>query len=148
MFLLLRSLAVLVALATADSPRPPIEFTEDTLDVVKENVAKDKALLVDVRSVDEWNQGHLEGATFVPVTSLQKRNLDPDKLAKTLPPKSDKKILYTFCVVGMRAKQAAIILEQQGYIVRALKPGYDDLVKVGFKKAQPKDEDSRERDAK
>jgi len=145
---LVRCLAVITAFAAADSPRPTIDFTEDTLDVVKENVAKDKAVLVDVRSVEEWNQGHLEGTIFVPVTSLQKRSLDPDKLAKTLPPKSDNKILYTFCVVGMRAKQAAIILEQQGYIVRALKPGYDDLVKAGLKKAQPKDEDSRQRDAK
>lgn len=146
--ILIRCIALVVALAAADSARPTIEFTNDTLDVVKENVAKEKAVLVDVRSVEEWNQGHLEGAIFVPVTSLEKRNLDPDKLAKTLPAKSDKKILYTFCVVGMRAKKGAIVLEQQGYIVRALKPGYDDLVKAGFKRAQPEDENTRQRDAK
>jgi len=132
---------ICVALLAAESDRPTIEFTEDTLDVVKENIAKEKAVLVDVRSPDEWRQGHIEGSIFVPVTSLQKRSLDPEKLAKTLPTKDDKKILYTFCVVGMRAKQAAIILEQQGYIVRPLKPGYDDLVKAGFKKAKSNDQD-------
>jgi SAM-dependent methyltransferase len=52
-------------------------------------------------------------------------------LAKVLP---EKKILYTFCVVGMRAKTAAYALEKHGYTVLALKPGYDDLLKAGFKK--------------
>jgi phage shock protein E len=69
----------------------------------------------------------------VPVTSLRKGG-DPKVLAKTLP---QKKILYTFCVVGMRAKTAAYALEKHGYTVRALKAGYEDLVKAGFKKAKP-----------
>ena len=120
----------------ADDPRTTtartaIEFTADTLEVVERNVAEDKAVLVDVRSVEEWNEGHLEGSVFVPVTSLRKHSLDPLKLAETLP---KEKILYTFCVVGMRAKAAATILEQQGYTVRALKPGYDELINAGFKK--------------
>src|SRR5262245_3191232 len=99
--LLIHCIAVVVLLA-AESERPTIEFTDDTLDAVKQNLAKDKAVLVDVRSVQEWKRGHLEEAIFVPILSLEKRNLDPEKLAKTLPPKSEKKILYTFCVVGMR----------------------------------------------
>lgn len=119
----------------ADDPRKAtaratIEFTEDTLEVVQKNLAKEMAVLVDVRSQEEWNDGHLEGSEFVPVTSLHKSRLDPKLLAQTLP---KKKILYTFCVVGMRAKTAAKILEQHGYTVRALKPGYDELVKAGFK---------------
>ena len=97
-------------------------------------------MLVDVRSVEEWNKGHIDGSVFVPVTSLQKHSLDSVKLAETLP---KDKIVYTFCVVGMRAKQAAKILEEQGYTVRALKPGYDELVKAGFP-----NEDSRQRNAR
>jgi rhodanese-related sulfurtransferase len=123
------------------SRRTAIEFTKDTLEQVKENVANKKAVLVDVRGIEEWNEGHLEGSLFVPVTSLRKYALDPKKLEKALPKKAkDEKeptILYTFCVVGMRAKQAGIILEQQGYTVRALKPGYEQLVEAGFKPAQP-----------
>ena len=34
----------------------------------------------------------------------------------------------------MRAKVAAYELEKHGYTVRALKPGYNELVKAGFKK--------------
>jgi len=120
----------------ADDPRTAtartmIEFTDDSLEVIQQNVAKGMAILVDVRSQEEWNKGHIEGSIFVPVTSLQKHSLNPTKLAKSLP---KNKTLYTFCVVGMRAKAAAKVLEQQGYTVRALKPGYDELIKAGFKK--------------
>ena len=122
----------------ADDPRKTtarttIEFTEDTLEVVQENIAAEKAVLVDVRGVEEWNEGHIDGSIFVPVNSLRKHSLDPKKLAETLP---KEKVLYTFCVVGMRAKQAGLILEKEGYTVRALKPGYDELIKAGFKKGE------------
>lgn len=129
----------------ADDPRSSpirraIEFTEDSLEVVKKNAADGSAVLVDVRSQGEWNQGHLEGSIFLPVTSLQKYSLDAAQLEKTLPKKSEQKIIYTFCVVGMRAKQAGVVLENQGYTVRVLHPGYDQLVKAGFKKAESKGE--------
>ncbi len=120
-----------------------LEFTEDTLEEVQKNVAEEKAVLVDVRSIEEWDKGHIEGSIFLPVTSLRKHSLDVKKVAKTLPAKKEKKILYTFCVVGMRAKQAAKILGELGYTVRALQPGYEELVEAGFEVAEPDDEDSR-----
>ena len=83
---------------------------------------------------------------FVPVTSLRKGG-DPKKLAKILPKNN---ILYTFCVVGMRAKTAAYELGKHGYTVRAVKPGYEEFLKAGFKKADPaqNDENTRQRDAR
>jgi len=111
-----------------NAARNRIEFTKDSLKVVRENVEKNKAVLVDVRSEKEWQQGHIEGAIFLPVTSLRKGG-DPKMLAKKLP---KKRILYTFCMVGMRARTAAFELEKHGYTVRALKPGYEDLLKAGF----------------
>lgn len=146
----------LVALLSQAEARPApassearyaIEFTKDTLAVVKKNVAEGKAVLVDVRSVQEWNKGHIEGSIFLPVDSLRKKP-DPKMLAQKLP---KKKVLYTFCVVGMRAKTAAIKLEQQGYKVRVLKPGYDELLEAGFKKGKVKTakyEDTRQRNAR
>jgi phage shock protein E len=116
-------------LATAEE-RAPIEFTKDTLEVVKTNVAKKKEVLVDVRSQEEWKKGHLEGSIFLPVDSLRK-DVDPKTLATKLP---KDKTLHTFCAVGMRAKAVAAKLEKHGYAVRALKPSYDELVKAGFKK--------------
>lgn len=129
-----------IFLAPGDA-RPSAEFTKDSIETIQKNVAGEKAVLVDVRSKEEWDEGHLEGSIFLPVTSLRKHSFDAKKVAKVLP---KKKIAYTFCVVGMRAKQAATILEKEGYEVRALKPGYAELIKAGFKK----DEDTRQRDAR
>jgi len=123
---------MIVSLLAANSARSNIEFTKDSLEIVKQNVDKNKAVLVDVRSEEEWKKGHIEGSILVPVTSLRKGG-DAKALAKSLP---QKKILYTFCVVGMRAKAAAFELEKHGYSVRPLKPGYDELLKAGFKKGK------------
>jgi phage shock protein E len=124
-----------LALAVTDAAeRTPIEFTKDTLAVVKENIDKEEAVLVDVRSQEEWDEGNLEGAIFLPMTSLRKGG-DPEEIAEKLP---KDKILYTFCVVGMRAKNAAKVLVKYGYEVRPLKPGYDELVEAGFKQADAK----------
>lgn len=131
---MLLALAIAISLAPG-AARTEIEFTKDSLEEVQKNIARERAVLVDVRSQEEWDEGHLEGSIFLPVTSLRKHSFDPVKVAKTLPKKKEKKILYTFCVVGMRAKQAAKILSEQGYIVRALHPGYDELVEAGFKRA-------------
>jgi rhodanese-related sulfurtransferase len=125
----------------SNEARYKVEFTKDTLAMVKRNVVEEKAVLVDVRSQSEWDRGHIEGSIFLPIDSLRKKP-DPKMLAKKLP---KKKVLYTFCVVGMRAKAAAIKLEQQGYTVRALKPGYEELLEAGFKKA--KDEQAGQRPA-
>ncbi len=114
----------------AESGRSKIEFTKDSLAVVKKNVAEEKAVLVDVRSEAEWNRGFIEGSIFLPDASLRK-NVDAKHLAEKLP---KDKIIYTFCVVGMRAKRVGKILEDHGYTVRVLEPGYEDLVKAGFKK--------------
>jgi rhodanese-related sulfurtransferase len=140
------AVAVLIAFQASADARQSIEFTKDSLEAVKKNVAAGKAVLVDVRSKDEWDKGHVEGSIFLPVTELRKPKLDPKQLAKALP---NKKVIYTFCVVGMRAKQAGTILEKQGYPVRVLKPGYDELIKAGFKKAESKkaDENTRQRNA-
>ena len=127
------------------SPRSEVEWTKDSLETIKANVAAKKAVLVDVRSEEEWKEGHLEGAIFVPITSLRKGG-DPKALAKTLP---KDKTLYTFCVVGMRAKAAAFELGKQGYKVRAVKPGYNDFLKAGFKKAESvANESARQRDGR
>lgn len=126
-------LLAILALTQVNSPRADITWTKDSLDDVKKNIAEEKAVLVDVRSEEEWKKGHIDGAVFLPVTSLRAKTNDPKQLEKKLP---KDKILYTYCVVGMRSKTAAYSLEQAGFKVRALKPGYDDLLKAGFKKAE------------
>lgn len=104
------------------------EHTTDSLTEVRKNVDAQKAVLVDVRETVEWNAGHIAGAISLPIVEIERKRIAPEVLAKL--PKD--RILYTYCVVGFRSKKAATILEKQGYQVRALKPGYDELLKAGF----------------
>jgi len=107
------------------------ELTNDPLPIVQENLATHKAVLVDVREPGEWKEGHVEGAISLPLSSL-KKGVDSSALEHQVP---KDKIVYTHCVMGVRALKAAKILEKLGYNVRPLKDGYEDLVKAGFAKA-------------
>jgi phage shock protein E len=108
------------------------EHTIDSLETVKQNVAAKKAVLVDVRDPIEWRGGHVVGAIQLPFSRIERKNV-PAEAFGSLP---KDRILYTYCVVGMRSKKAADILEKHGYQVRPLKPGYDDLQKAGFPTAK------------
>ena len=110
------------------------EHTMNTLATVKENVAAQKAVLVDVRDKQEWNQGHVEGAILLPLSELRL----PDRTEEMLKQLPKDRVLYTHCVVGMRSLKAAEILKKRGFEVRALKPGYDELIKAGFEPAKKK----------
>ncbi len=112
-----------------------IEFTEDSLKVVKKAIDDEKAVLVDVRTQKEWDKGHVEGAIFLPVTSLTD-DLDEKKLAKALPKKGR---YYIHCAVGIRATRAGEYLEERGYEVKVLKSGYQQLIEAGFKKGTKDD---------
>jgi len=107
------------------------ELSDDPLPTVQENVATHKAVLVDVREPGEWKEGHVEGAILLPLSSL-KKDVDTTAIEHQLP---KEKIVYTHCVMGVRALKAAKILEKLGYNVRPLSAGYEDLVKAGFQKA-------------
>ena len=128
---MLRTALFLFAIAIAPALHA-IEFTEDSLKVVKKTVDAKKATLVDVRSQKEWDKGHVAGAIFLPVTSLTD-GLDEKKLAKALPKKGR---YYIHCAVGIRATRAGEYLEERGYEVKVLKPGYQQLIEAGFKKAE------------
>ena len=107
------------------------EPSDDPLPTVQENIATHKAVLVDVREPKEWKEGHVEGAISLPLSSL-KKGVETTTIEQEVP---KDKIVYTHCVLGVRALKAANILEKLGYNVRPLKAGYEDLIKAGFKKA-------------
>lgn len=105
------------------------EHTKDSLETIQKSTADKKAVLVDVREAEEWRDGHVTGATFLPLSELKEAT--PEAIAKKLP---KDKIIYTHCRAGIRSVKAAEILEKQGYDVRPLKPGFEDLIKAGFPK--------------
>jgi rhodanese-related sulfurtransferase len=123
------SRAILLGLVLgAASGSAVAEHTKDSLDVVQQAVREQKAVIIDVREPDEWQEGHLNGAGLLPLSVLE-RGVAPQELAKILP---KDKIIYCYCLAGGRCVEAAAMLKPLGYDVRALKPGYPQLVKAGF----------------
>jgi phage shock protein E len=96
---------------------------------VKKLVESGKAVLVDVRELKEWDEGHLRDARSLPLSAL---GADPAR-AKDLP--KDKPV-YTHCVRGVRARKAAEILKGQGIDARPLDAGYVELKGAGFADAK------------
>ena len=112
------------------SDRP--EHTKVPLATVKQEVQAKKAVLVDVREKREWDKGHIEGAVLLPLSDLQ-QGVDPQRLARLLP---KDKIIYAHCARGGRCLRAADLLQKNGYQIRPLKPGYNQLLEAGFEKAK------------
>ncbi|MEX2176760.1 MAG: rhodanese-like domain-containing protein [Pirellulaceae bacterium] len=126
--------ATFVLLAVGAASAQELVHTKDSLATVKENVQAGKGVIVDVREPREWEAGHLKGAILAPQSKLT-----VEQEAKTLIQKLPKdKIIYTHCRAGGRALACGEILKQHGFDVRPLKAGFDDLVKAGFEKAEPK----------
>ena len=86
--------------------------------------------LLDVREKDEWDQGHLDGAEFLPRGFLEV------KVEKMLPDKEKPIIVY--CAGGVRSALAAKSLNELGYThVRSMAGGVRDWKDSGFKLVVP-----------
>ena len=64
-------------------------------------------LVIDVRTVQEWDKGHLEGAVLIPYDQIGERidAVVKDKLQR----------VYVYCRTGHRASIAKEALEKMGY---------------------------------
>lgn len=109
-----------------------VTHTKDSLETVKQKLKNKEAVLLDVRSQEEWDRGHLEGAILFPLLELEE-GLTDEAIRKKLP---EKKILYTYCARGARALAVQELLKERGWDVRALKAGYAELVQSDFEKAK------------
>lgn len=84
---------------------------------------KDSVLLIDVRTVSEFDKGHIEGAINIPVDKLRERMGELNK---------DREIIE-YCQVGLRGYIAARILTQNGYKVKNITGGYKSASTLNFK---------------
>jgi rhodanese-related sulfurtransferase len=111
--------------------KPEVKRTTESLESVKRNLDEKKAVLVDVREQAERDEGHIAGAIFLPLSEL-KKIAGPESIAALIPKGL---IIYTHCRSGVRSLAAGKILGEHGFNVRPLKPGYEELLEAGFKKA-------------
>lgn len=82
----------------------------DRYDAIKQDVA-DGAQLLDVRTPEEFSEGHIKEAVNLPLQQIQAGE----------EPRVDKdSTLYVYCRSGNRSAQAAAILRDGGYNVKDL----------------------------
>ncbi len=97
-----------------------------------------RPLLVDVRELDEWNEGRIPGALHIPRGSLESR------IEQAAPVRAQPILLY--CAVGNRSAFAAKSLAELGYEnVASLAGGYTDWKRSGFPTELPRSLDAAKR---
>lgn len=80
-------------------------------------IKSDSVILVDVRTADEYNAGHIDGARNIDVLKDDFNNIATTSLPK------DKEIAV-YCRSGKRSMKAANILAKDGFKVINLKGGW------------------------
>jgi rhodanese-related sulfurtransferase len=67
-----------------------------------------EAVLLDVREVDEWTAGHIDGAQHVPMNRVPQHVTYSDSLPADRP-------IVVVCKMGGRSAQVTVWLNQQGF---------------------------------
>ena len=73
---------------------------------LKEYAEKENAVLLDVRTPQEYREGHIPGSKNVPLQTL-------DKVTSIAENKDT--VLYVYCYSGARSRQATAMLQHMGY---------------------------------
>jgi rhodanese-related sulfurtransferase len=87
-------------------PSATIQYGDVTVDAAKSLIESNTTLvIVDVRTQDEYESGHIEGAILIPVSELEERL---DELST-----EDELLIY--CRTGNRSANAVTILQENGF---------------------------------
>jgi rhodanese-related sulfurtransferase len=101
-----------------------LNFTSFSAGMFKDK-CKPADVLLDVRSLEEYKEGHIKGAVLMSVEET-----DFSKKAQTLNKESN---IFVYCAAGVRSKKASTLLSNMGFKnVYNLNGGYKDLVYVGM----------------
>jgi rhodanese-related sulfurtransferase len=109
------------AKTAAPTPATPAKAAKDPAAARK--LIGEGALVLDVRTPDEYREGHVPTSTNIPVTEVPDRLADIEKLVA-----GDKsKPIVVYCAAGGRAAKAKRALEEAGFKNVVNGGGYDDL---------------------
>ena len=113
--------AIIGVISFSQKPNQPSEQLQaNQFAQVQQALAKG-ALLIDVRTPDEYAAGHIAGAENLSLQAIQ---------SGAMPNGDTNKKIYVYCRSGHRAAQAAILLQKAGYAVDNL-GGMDGVVAMG-----------------
>lgn len=74
----------------------------------KEKIINESAILIDVRSEEEYNEAHIEGAVLLPVDTIDEESIKAITDDKEVP-------IIVYCRSGNRSSQALEQLKELGY---------------------------------
>ncbi len=99
--------------------------TKPTEKAAASQPAKAKGVWIDVRTPEEFSQGHLRNAVNIPANEITAKikQVSPDKNAP----------VNLYCRSGRRAEAALEALKKEGYTNVTNYGGYEDLLKNGLK---------------
>ena len=83
---------------------------DDNKDITKDDLdsyIKQGATIIDVRSPQEYREGHVDGAISIPDYQIKK------EIEKQIPNKEE--LIVVYCATGHRSQRAQQILEDMGY---------------------------------
>ena len=85
-----------------------VDYISISQEVAKEMIDNEEVIVLDVRTMEEYNQGHIKDAILIPHTSIK------ENINKYVQDKEQTVLVY--CRSGNRSKQASKILAELGYI--------------------------------
>lgn len=100
-------LGILAKKIKKDMIAPVSEYKKITSEEAKEMIDGEDVIILDVRTPEEYKQGHIEGALLLP-------DYDLEDLAESELPDKDAKILV-YCRSGNRSRSASKVLINMGY---------------------------------
>ena len=83
------------------------EYKKITSDEAKNIMLTEKPIVVDVRSLEEYNEGHIPNAISVPLETIE------NEAEAKLKNKDD--LILVYCRSGRRSREAALRLIEKGY---------------------------------
>ena len=83
------------------------EYKKITSDEAKNIMLTEKPIVVDVRSLEEYNEGHIPNAISVPLETIE------NEVETKLKNKDD--LILVYCRSGRRSREAALRLIEKGY---------------------------------
>ena len=87
--------------------RKKTEYKKVTSDEAKKMMETQKVIVVDVRTLEEYNEGHIPNAISVPLETIE------NKAEAKLKNKDD--LILVYCRSGRRSREAALKLIEKGY---------------------------------
>ncbi|MFZ3059938.1 MAG: rhodanese-like domain-containing protein [Candidatus Methanoperedens sp.] len=116
-------LAAISGCISTTKPPEKAQYTDVSVQQAREMIDSGDVLILDVRTQEEYNAGHIKNSTLIPVQVLDKR-------LNELP--RDKKILV-YCRSGSRSAQASEILVNNGFKeIYNMKGGITDWINAGY----------------